>query len=400
MTRRTVWRLLVAVLFLVCSQACATESRQVQAPAPTPASEGERVTAPTLAVEEAPAAEPTAEQAEAPTATLAPALTPTPLPSPTPVPGQAEVLSHSSYAQAGKWRELGTGTAYEGEFLTIIGEVRNSGPVNLDDIEIAPAYLDASGNAIDAEPIHTAHHPGLLRPGEKAPFMVILLDEEAGRAVAGYELTLGYRSTEDQPNELELLAERAFDSKDGFRHVIGEVRNAGSSNVESVKLLATFYDEAGTVIDMDFTFSGVNGLGALAPGQKSPFDLYSDRADVQDGIRGYSLHAEARTMERPVYRQFEIVNQASSVGILGDYIVEGTIKNTGDQDVTFVKVVGAFYGPDGRLAAAAFAYTDPIDLKSGETGEFSLSTYRYKAAYGIEADAIESYELAFECSIP
>jgi len=400
MTRRTHWRLLVALLLLVSSAACAVESRQAQAPNPTPIPDGGGVLAPSPDAEEGQAAEPTAEQAAAPSPTPAPTSTQTPIPSPTPVMGQAEVLSHSSYTQAGKWRALGTSTAYEGEFLTIIGEVQNSGSVNLDDFEIEPAYSDASGNAIEAGPIHTAQYPGLLRPGEKAPFMVILLDEEAGRRVASYELGLGYTSTAEEPNELELLAERAFDSKDGFRHVIGEVRNAGLQNIESVKLLATFYDGAGTVIDMDFTFSGINGLGTLAPGEKSTFDLYSDRADVQDRIHSHSVHAEAMTTDRPVYGEFEIVDQASRVGILGDYIVEGTIKNTGDQDVTFVKVVGAFYGPDGRLAAAAFAYTDPIDLKAGETGEFSLTTYRYKAAYGVEAEEIESYDLAFECSTP
>jgi hypothetical protein len=316
------------------------------------------------------------------------------------VPGEAQILSHSSYTQAGKWRELGTGKSYEGEFLTIVGEVQNSGPVNLDDFEIGPTYFDASGTIIEAGPVHTAQDPGLLRTGEKAPFMVILLDEEAGRGVAGYELALGFTSTAEEPYELELLADWMFTDKWGTRHVIGVVKNAGPSNVDSVKIYATFYDEAGTVIDMDFTYTGVGGLGTLAPGEKSPFDASPDRADVQDRVHSYSLHAEARTTDKPIYRQLEILSHSSSVGILGDTIVEGTIKNTGDQDVTFVKVVGAFYRPDGRLAAAAFAYTDPIDLKAGETGQFSLTTYQYKVTYELKAEEIESYELVFECTAP
>ena len=291
-----------------------------------------------------------------------------------------------------------TGKVYKGDFLHIVGEVQNSGSVNLEDFEIEAAYFDPNGLTIDAGPTHLERDPGLLRPGEKAPFMLILLDEEAGKRVASYELVLDFSATTEEPYELQILGDRAFVSKQGFYHVIGEVQNASQSNIESVRVYVTFYDESGTVIDIGFTFSGIIGLGTLTPGQKSPFDVYSGRADVKESVHSHSLHGEARVTDRVIYRQFQILNHESKVGILGDYIVEGTIKNIGDQDVKFVKVVGTFYGADKKLAAAASAFTDPRDLEAGEIGQFELSTYRYKFEYEVRPEDIESYDLAFECS--
>jgi hypothetical protein len=382
--------LLVTLVLLVSLVACAS--------GPTPAPEGaaEATLPPTSA--EAPAPEATPAPATAPAPTLAPAQTPTSIPTPTPVPGKAEILSHSTYVQAGRWKEMFSDTVYEGEVLHIVGEVQNSGSVNLHEFEIEAVFLDANGAAIEAGPTHLEDDPGLLRPGEKAPFLLILLDEEAGKKVASYELALAFQATAEEPQALEILQDTAFLTKQGFHHVLGEVRNAGQNNVDFVKVYGIFYDENGTVIDVDFTYTGTNGLDTLAPGQKSPFEVYSDRADIQEHIRSHSLRVEASVTDRAVYQQLQILTHQSRAGVLDEYIVEGTIQNTGQQDVQFVKIVGTFYGPDKKLVAAAFAFTDPIDLKAGETGTFSLSTYAHGASYGITAAEIDNYDLAFACS--
>ena len=82
-----------------------------------------------------------------------------------------------------------------------------------------------------------------------------------------------------------------------------------------------------------------------------------------------------------------------------DYIVEGEIKNVGDQDAKFVQIVATFYGTDKKVVAADSTFADPRDLKAGEIGQFKLSTYEYKASAEVEPVEIESYQLEFECSV-
>ncbi len=317
----------------------------------------------------------------------------------TPVPGKADILSHTSYMKYGSWKEIFSGKTYEGDFLHVVGEIQNSGAVNLKDFKIGATYFDSNGAVLDAGPTHLEHDPRWLAPGEKAPFLLILLDEEASKEVARYELVLEFNETTEAPYELNTFGDRGYVNKWGTYNVIGEVQNAGERNIESVKLYATFYDENGRVIDIDYTYTGATGLDMLAPGQKSSFKLYPGRSDVKGQVQGYSLHADCKLTDRVIYRGFQILSQNSRVGTLGDYIVEGEIKNVGDQDAKFVQIVATFYGTGKKVVAADSTFADPRDLKAGEIGQFKLSTYEYKASAEVEPVEIESYQLEFECSV-
>jgi len=238
----------------------------------------------------------------------------------TPVPGKADILSHTSYMKYGSWKEIFSGKTYEGDFLHVVGEIQNSGAVNLKDFKIGATYFDSNGAVLDAGPTHLEHDPRWLAPGEKAPFLLILLDEEASKEVARYELVLEFNETTEAPYELNTFGDRGYVNKWGTYNVIGEVQNAGERNIESVKLYATFYDENGRVIDIDYTYTGATGLDMLAPGQKSSFKLYPGRSDVKGQVQGYSLHADCKLTDRVIYRGFQILSQNSRVGTLGDYI--------------------------------------------------------------------------------
>jgi hypothetical protein len=277
-----------------------------------------------------------------------------------------------------------------------VGEVQNDGQVNVDSFSIEVSCFDSNGIALPTTgPFHLEHSPGLLIPGEKGPFLLILLDEEASNKTASYELALQFSVTTEQPYKLNIMGDRGYVNQWGSYAVIGEVENAGEANIESVKIYATFYDEQGMVLDLDYTYTSIDGLGTLVPGQKSPLYLYTNRSELEGMVKGYSLKTECRVTDRVVYRDFQILNHSSSIGILGDYIVEGQIKNTGNQDVTFVKLVATFYRSDNTVAACASTFSDPIDLKAGDIGQFKLSTY---GKFVITPEEIEYYSLEFECS--
>ena len=49
------------------------------------------------------------------------------------------------------------------------------------------------------------------------------------------------------------------------------------------------------------------------------------------------------------------------------YKLVGEIKNKGDEEVTFVKIIGTFYDKDGIVIGTDYTYTDPTDIKPGRT---------------------------------
>ena len=55
-----------------------------------------------------------------------------------------------------------------------------------------------------------------------------------------------------------------------WRYIYGEVRNDTGINVRFVEIVATLYNDQGTVVQTDFTYTD---LDTLAPGQTSPFEI-------------------------------------------------------------------------------------------------------------------------------
>ena len=72
-------------------------------------------------------------------------------------------------------------------------------------------------------------------------------------------------------------------------HVVGEIKNIGTGTANYVKVIATFYDEAGKVVAAEFTFSDPSDI---EPGQKAPFEilLSDERASY---VAFYELTAES-----------------------------------------------------------------------------------------------------------
>lgn len=55
------------------------------------------------------------------------------------------------------------------------------------------------------------------------------------------------------------------------------------------------------------------------------------------------------------------------------YDIVGEIKNTSDEEVTFVKIIATFYDDNGIVIGTDFTYTDPSDIRPGRTAPYTLS---------------------------
>lgn len=71
----------------------------------------------------------------------------------------------------------------------------------------------------------------------------------------------------------------------GYYEVNGEVQNNTGSAIGFPKIIASFYDASGVVIDSDFTYARIT---PLQPGQKAPFIIDADK-EITPRIVRYEL---------------------------------------------------------------------------------------------------------------
>gem|GEM_PF-2821598 len=283
--------------------------------------------------------------------------------------GQVKVLSHSSYLRYEEYKEITSGKVYEGNMFHVVGEILNVGASNVEDVKIRPTFHAADGSVIDAGPVHTSIQPlDILRPDDKSPFELILLDEEASGRVADYELSIEFTPTILKPYSPEIINHGS--NVLSYYTVHGEVLNENDTDIRSVMVLATFYDEEGNVVGADRSWIDTD---TLLPGQRFPFKLSNQgRGEITDDIMGYGLCAEGGIGVKIPYTGFQILSSKSAVNDWGQYIVSGEVENVGGRDARFVRVFATFYGSDGKVVTYAWAHPKPSELAAGQTAAFEV----------------------------
>jgi hypothetical protein len=109
-----------------------------------------------------------------------------------------------------------------------------------------------------------------------------------------YSLDVSFTPCDPIPEELEIISHSyTIDPYDGYMHIIGEVENSGDLQEPSVHVVATCYNEAGTVVDFgdDYVFT-VN--------QKADFDIII-LGELPNSISSYRLTAENIDYAAPEY---------------------------------------------------------------------------------------------------
>lgn len=322
-------------------------------------------------------------------------------PTPTPEPSTVslKILSHSSYISYKSYVSWPSGKRYKGHFFHIVGEFQNPSSVNvrLDEDKIEATFYDAGGSTIDADFIlkHRFAEEEMLAPGEKWPFRLSLVDEEASKRVASYELLARGHETTEVPHQAKLLSYGLFQNAN--LKLIGEVKNTTDENV-GIRVIAIFYDEKGMVIAAGaFAISIRGGLNCLAPGEKSPFKLVPIPKEAPGEIESCELLARWTISDTVPYREFEILNPVGETepGAGGTwYRIKGEVQNLGNQRVTVVVVSATFYDTEEKIVACGRSLTEPSELGPGDKGTFDL------LAGPMPPEATTNYVLQVDCWPP
>jgi hypothetical protein len=156
----------------------------------------------------------------------------------------------------------------------IVGEVRNDLSDVVQFVQIVGRFYDSNDLLIDTDFTYT--NLDLLRPGEKSPFRLIISDESVAQRIDNYTLSVNWDPVFADPSAVAAATVLTIQEGEqrindlGWYEIVGEVVNGGTDDTEFVKVVATFYDETGRVIDTDFTYTDPTDVPA---GQSAPFEL-------------------------------------------------------------------------------------------------------------------------------
>ncbi len=164
-----------------------------------------------------------------------------------------------------------------------------------------------------------------------------------------------------QTDSIKVLSYSYYVDYMGFLDVVGEIQNVGTSTIANVTIAGDL-----TTTDGVGSSSGCPALvNDLLPQQKAPFYMeFSPENTIYGAWYGVTIQSvnfyiyQADPTSNYLYPDVAIVSQQSSVAADGSYTVTGTVKNTGSQSATDVRVVATFY--NSQQEVVAIGYTDPL----------------------------------------
>jgi len=174
-------------------------------------------------------------------------------------------------------------------------------------------------------------------------------------------------------NGVPILSSSVIRTEFGSAYIVGEVRNDLPNVVESLQVLARFYDSGGRLID---TGSAYTELDQLRPGEKSPFELsITDDASIAQRIANYNLTVDWDLVSgdaKPGALTIEEGEQRIN-GTDESYEVVGEVVNTGTGDTTLTEVIATLYDKTGNVIGTDSTYTEPSDVAAGQSAIFKIT---------------------------
>ncbi len=194
--------------------------------------------------------------------------------SPVKAVADVDILSHTGYLDS-----LG--------FYHVVGEVQNVGDQAVNYVKITATFYDSSHVVIATDFTFTGLY--VLPVGRKSPFDLFLFDTTQSAKVDHYSLSVTFSTTTPLTIGLEILSNSSYIDGIGWMHIVGEIKNIGGVMATYVKIIATYYNGTGGVVDTEFTFSDPSDID---PDQTAPFDitLSSERVPY---VNSYELTAES-----------------------------------------------------------------------------------------------------------
>lgn len=192
-------------------------------------------------------------------------------------------------------------------------------------------------------------------------------------------LTLALENGNVRP--LRIIAHRGYIEtvrNVSFFTVKGVVQNNDTNNMHSINVTTTFYDAGKEPIGIINTSTT---LKILEPQSKTPFELYMP-LHSSPPPHNYSLTAKGvETDEKPI-ASLEIANLTGWVDGEGFYRIVGEVHNKRSMVAKSVRVICAYYDPNGNLITISSDTVYPVSVNPGGKADFELSSRPFSSTVG------------------
>jgi hypothetical protein len=212
-----------------------------------------------------------------------------------------------------------------------------------------------------------------------------------------------------QTQNVKILSHSWYVDQEGILDVVGEIRNVGNTTLSQVYLTGSVY--AGTT-DLDDSACQAY-VSDLIPGQSAPFyiEFYEPQggtSDYWDPSYHYTIYlnvAQANATNSYQYQGLTITSHTGSIGTFGNftgvYLVNGEVKNTGNQAATNVYIVGTFYNSTGGVVAVGYTnYLTPTVLEPSQSTTFQVAAFDLNQSQVPASMKIYSYQLLVQTQAP
>jgi hypothetical protein len=220
--------------------------------------------------------------------------------------------------------------------------------------------------------------------------------------------------TFSQAQNVKVINYSWYIDPEGYLDVVGLVQNVGPNTISSISL-------TGTVVGpgkADVADSGTQvWVSDLLPQQEAPFYMEFVSPHTSSKVSWYEVVqagelssilltvSSANATSSYQYQGLSITSSKPSIGTTagyaGAYVVNGVIKNTGDQTATNLTVVGAFFNSTGSVVGVGFTnYLDHRTLVAGNTITFQIAALDLNQSVVRAALQIKSYQLLVQTQGP
>jgi hypothetical protein len=215
-------------------------------------------------------------------------------------------------------------------------------------------YYNAAGVVVDVESGWVT--PDVVGPGQKGPFNIFLL---RNLPYTSYAISMDYDvTTASPPSGVSIVN---INTAPKYSWLAGELQNNNSGNIRGMVVIATFYDSAGDVVDVNASSLLRNILGS---GQRGCFEL-----------GGTSHPYSSYVLVNDFYTTTDSLPQLQVLSITptGDLHLAGQIRNNhATRTYGPVEAVGTLYDGAGKVVDCKNDYTSPYDIGPGEVVPYDI----------------------------
>ncbi len=178
----------------------------------------------------------------------------------------------------------------DGSNTFIVGELKNNFNYPVEVVKVIAKLYDSSGKLIDTD--YTYSYLDAIRPEQKSFFKLSILDDNIASRINGYSLNMSSRHADSAlPKGLKIQRGEEGVNGYGWYQLVGEVTNTGTRTIEFVKVIATFYNKAGKVIDANYTYTEPSDL---AVEETAPYKITLLDEDIFSKVKSISVIAQSR----------------------------------------------------------------------------------------------------------